>query len=125
MICSGLAAQVDDHLGLGEVEVDGAALAPAGGEETAQRLRALERLQQVAQVPPHFGIPLDERLLHAPVREPRMAPHDGVVERRAEEAPARLVLEPHRFHEAVLAGLQLQMPADSSSGSIGMTRSGK
>src|SRR5262249_61434454 len=100
------AAEVEEALRLGKIEVDRAALAPPGTEETRESLGALERLEQMPEVAPHVGIAIDERLLHATVGEPRVAPHDRVVEGRAEEPSARLVLEPDRLHEAILAGLQ-------------------
>ena len=67
----GAAAQVEEDLGLGQVEIDGAASAAAGEEGGGEALGMLERLQQAAERSAARRVALDEGLLHLGVREPR------------------------------------------------------
>src|SRR6185295_6181561 len=102
----GPAAEVEEDLGFGQVEVDRAPFPPPRREEAGERLGAFERLEEMSEVAPDLRVAIDERLADARIGEPRMAPHDGVVEGRAEQPAARLVFEPYRLHETVFAGLQ-------------------
>ena len=123
----GPAAQVEQDLGLGQVEVDGAARAPAGEQRGGQALRVLERLEQasraLARTPASRST---SAWRHLGVGEARGAAHHGVVELGRARPPAR---RRSRAAPPAPAGprrrVRLQRSFDSASGSIGTTRSGK
>src|SRR5437867_1893940 len=102
----GPAAEVEHHLGLGEVEVDGAPLPAAGHEQARQRLGALERLDQGVEGGAHRRVAVDQRLPDLGVGEARGAPHAGVVEGDRGPLPARVELHADRLHQTVLVGLE-------------------
>ena len=102
----GSAAEVEHHLGFGEVEVDGAPLPAAGHEQARQRLGALERLDQGAEGGAHPRIAVDQRLADLGVGQARGASHDGVVEGDRRLPPARIEFQADGLHQAVLVGLQ-------------------
>ena len=100
------AAEVEHHLGLGEVEVDGAPLPAPGHEQARQRLGARERLEQGAEGGAHRRVAVDQRLADLGVGEARGAPHDGVVEGDRGLLPARVELHADGLHQPVLVGLE-------------------
>jgi hypothetical protein len=119
------AAQVEDDLRLGEVEVDRAALPTSRHEEARQRLRAFERRHERGARGADVPIAVDQGPAHLRVRQAgalrmtaswNVAP---VVRPRASKS-IRTALARRSS-----SGLRLQMPFESSSGSIGSTRSGK
>ncbi len=100
------AAQVEDDLGLGQVEVDRAALAPDARQELGERRHALEIVDQVDVAPADREVAVDDDLAHLGVGESRAARDDAGKERGAEERAAAVEVEEHRLHETVDAGVE-------------------
>ena len=113
---------VDEDLGLGEVEVDGAAPPPHGGELLLELAHGLELRPEALAV---RHLLAGEHLGHLGVGAARGAPHPRLVDLDPLRLAARSMVMSATMQSRSTSGLREQMPLLSRSGSMGSTCMGK